>query len=154
MQIKITFVQEAGERTITLWHHLKLHPWTATGVDPTEAPPPDEAARAGPVHSWQYDEIVFTDPFVNFLTTLEMHPPTPLPKTQRKPVPFHISHATPEALAASRGGVPEFNLQMAVDERARLNAATQKAGAMREQILTQLAEKEKELEQLRRQLGD
>ena len=81
-------------------------------------------------------------------------PPTPLPKTRRKPVPFHISFATPEALAASKGGVPEFNMQMAVDERARLNAATQKAGAMRDQILNQLAEKERELEQLRRQLEE
>lgn len=42
------------------------------------------AARL-PVHAWQYDEIVFTDPPANFLNILNAHPPTPLPAKNRRP---------------------------------------------------------------------
>ncbi|KAI0032946.1 yeats family protein [Vararia minispora EC-137] len=154
IQIKITFVQEAGERTITLYHHLKLHPWTATGPDLVEAPPPDEAAKAGPVHSWQYDEVVFTDPYQNFLNTLTLHPPTSLPRTRRKPVPFHLSNNTLTALEASKGGTPEFNKEMEMEERARLERARQQVLAEREKILASNAKKERELEQLKKDLGD
>lgn len=165
VQIKITFVPEAGEKALTLQHPIKLHHWG----EPIEAPPPvpalgsqtpgatpgtkaDEAdvkmetatpkteteepeaqpsqvpteASAGtatgtgtpaaaatteggtpsgeaaaapavaplapmntiaamyPVHAWQYDEVVFSDPPANFMTILEQHPPTPLPARNRR----------------------------------------------------------------------
>lgn len=32
-----------------------------------------------PVQAWQYDEIVFNDPYENFLNILTAHPPTPFP---------------------------------------------------------------------------
>jgi YEATS domain-containing protein 4 len=38
-----------------------------------------------PVHSWQYDEIVFNDPPAAFLEILNEHPPTPLPAKFRRP---------------------------------------------------------------------
>lgn len=154
VQIKITFVQEAGERTITLYHHLKLHPWTVTGSDINEAPPPDEAAKAGPVHSWQYDEVVFTDPFQHFLNTLIMHPPTPLPQARRKPVPFHLSNSTPAALEASKGGTPEFNHQMVIDEGNRIEHARNQIMVERDKLQQVLAEKERELEKLKKALND
>ncbi|WWC94834.1 hypothetical protein V866_001684 [Kwoniella sp. B9012] len=37
-----------------------------------------------PVHSWQYDEIVFSDPPKNFLDILNEHPPKGLPKINRR----------------------------------------------------------------------
>ncbi|WVQ74201.1 hypothetical protein IAR50_003795 [Cryptococcus sp. DSM 104548] len=37
-----------------------------------------------PVHSWQYDEIVFHDPPRVFLDILNAHPPTPLPPKNRR----------------------------------------------------------------------
>lgn len=177
VQIKVTFVPEAGEKALTLQHPIKLHHWgepieappavtaaatpsgtpapaaAATGAEGTPAngssaatddikeakaepdtagqpsvpastagdqskasteastdaatetatPAVDSAAVATPsaapaaalpistvastypVHSWQYDEIVFSDPPANFLQILEEHPPTPLPARNRRP---------------------------------------------------------------------
>ncbi|TXT05951.1 hypothetical protein VHUM_03712 [Vanrija humicola] len=42
-------------------------------------------ASSYPVHAWQYDELVFSDPQTNFLNLLNEHPPTPLPARNRRP---------------------------------------------------------------------
>ncbi|KAI0307054.1 yeats family protein [Multifurca ochricompacta] len=152
IQIRITFIPEAGEKPVLLYHHLKLHPWTASGADADAPPPTDVAAQLGPVHSWQYDEIVFTDPFQQFLNTLTSHPPTQLPKTRRRPVPFHT--ANPSSLDASKGGVPEFTAAMEKEEIQRLEEARKSVVAEQEKLHASLIEKEKELEKLRRDLGD
>lgn len=135
-----------------LYHHLKLHPWTASGAEVDVPPPAEVAAQLGPVHSWQYDEIVFTDPFQQFLNILTAHPPMPLPKARRKPVPFHS--ANPEALEASKGGVPEFTAVMEKDEIRRLEEAKKTVIAEQEKLRASLVEKEKELETLKRELGE
>ena len=150
VQIRITFVQESGEKTIMFYHHLKLHPWTAVGSGEPEIPPPEIAAKAGPVHSWQYDEIVFNDPFQSFLTILTTHPPTILPKTKRRPVPFHT--ANPASLEASNGGVPEFTQEMEKEEADRLENARKQIIAEQSKWRQILIDKEKELAQLQRQL--
>lgn len=152
IQIRITFIPEAAEKPIMLYHHLKLHPWTASGADMDVPPPAEVAAQLGPVHSWQYDEIVFTDPFQQFLNILTAHPPTPLPKARRRPVPFHS--ANPGSLEASKGGVPEFTAVMEKDEIRRLEEAKKTVVAEQEKLRTSLAEKEKELEALKRELGE
>lgn len=149
IQIRITFITESGEKALTLYHHLKLHPWTATG-DP-EIPPIEVAMKLGPVNSWQYDEIVFHDPYQNFLNLLTAHPPTPLPKTKKKPVPFHLAH--PGSLEASKGGVPEFTTLMEKDEADRLEEARKNVIAEQEKWRGILIEKEKELEKLQKQLS-
>jgi YEATS domain-containing protein 4 len=150
IQIKIIFVQDSGEKAITFYHHLKLHPWNLTGEP--EIPPYEEALKAGPVHSWQYDEIVFNDPYNTFLNTLKEHPPTPLPKVRTKPVPFHTSN--PASLEASKGGVPEFTKLMEDDEGARLRIATQTVKEEQKKWEETLREKEKELEQLQKIIAD
>ena len=150
IQIKIYFVPECAEKAITVYHHLKLHPWTAVGSGDPEIPSPEVAARSGPVHSWQYDEIVFNDPFQTFMNILTDHPPTPLPKTKRRPVPFHTAH--PDSLEASKGGVPEFTQEMEKDEAERLEVARKKVIAEQEKWRDTLIEKEKELLRLQRQL--
>lgn len=133
-----------------MYHHLKLHPWTATGEP--EIPPLEVAIKAGPVHSWQYDEIVFHDPYQNFLNILTSHSVTPLPKIKEKdrPIPFHL--ANPGSLEASKGGVPEFNSSMEKEEAERLEEARQSIIAETERWKNILIEKEKELEKLRAQL--
>jgi YEATS domain-containing protein 4 len=148
IQIRINFIPESGEKPITLYHHLKLHPWTATG-DP-EIPHIDTAMQMGPVHSWQYDEIVFIDPTQSFLGILMAHPPTPLPKARKRPVPFNL--ANPGSLEASRGGVPEFNSAMEKEESERLVNGRNAIVAEQERWRGILAEKEKELEQLKKEL--
>lgn len=143
----MTFVPESGEKAMTLYHHLKLHPWTANGEP--EIPPLDVAIKSGPVHSWQYDEVVFNDPYANFLNTLMGHPPTPLPKAKRRPVPFH--QINPASLEASKGGTPEFNMQMEKEEAARLEEAKKQIVAQQDRMKMVLIEKEKELERLQAQ---
>jgi YEATS domain-containing protein 4 len=106
----------------------------------------------GPVHSWQYDEVVFNDPFQTFLNILTDHPPTPLPKTKRRPIPFHTAH--PASLEASKGGVPEFTQGMEKDEAERLETARKKVIAEQEKWRDMLIEKEKELAKLRAQLAE
>lgn len=151
MQIRINFIAEAGEKAMTFYHHLKLHPWAAAGEP--EIPPPEVALRHGPVHSWQYDEIVFNDPFQNFLNILTAHPPTPMPltNTDRRPVPFHITY--PGGLEASRGlGVPEFTRDMEREEAARLGEAKKQILEEHQSLKATLIQKERELESLRRRL--
>ncbi|KAI0938154.1 hypothetical protein AcV7_003427 [Taiwanofungus camphoratus] len=150
IQIRVTFVPESGEKAILFYHHLKLHPWTVVGSGEPEIPPLEAAIKMGPVHSWQYDEIVFNDPFQSFLNILTSHPPTPLPKNRRRPVPFHT--ANPGSLEASKGGVPEFTQQMEREEAERLEAAKKTVVAETDKWREKLIEKEKELERLQRQL--
>ncbi|OSX59350.1 hypothetical protein POSPLADRAFT_1151126 [Postia placenta MAD-698-R-SB12] len=150
IQIRITFVAESGEKAFFTYHHLKLHPWTVVGSTEPDIPPIEAAMKMGPVHSWQYDEIVFNDPFQSFLNILTAHPPTPLPKHTRRPVPFHT--ANPASLEASKGGVPEFTQQMEREEAERLETARKKVVAETDSWRQKLIEKEKELEKLKKQL--
>lgn len=50
------------------------------GGDPAPTPPPQILS---PVYSWQYDEIVFTEPAESLFRLLTQHPPTPLPSQPR-----------------------------------------------------------------------
>lgn len=150
VNIKIYFVPEATEKQITLYHHLKLHPWME---GENAAPPPIELAKKfGPVHSWQYDEIVFNDPFQPFLNVLIAHPPTPLPRTSKKPVPYNT--ANPASLEASRGGVPEFTQAMEKEEAERLEAAKRAVLLEQERLRLRLHEREKELEAEKQAAGE
>ncbi|KAF8204596.1 yeats family protein [Pholiota molesta] len=148
IQIRITFIAESGEKAISFYHHLKLHPWTESGEP--EIPPLDVAMKMGPVHAWQYDEIVFHDPYQNFLTLLTAHPPTPIPKSKRKPVPYHL--ANPSSFSASKGGTPEFNQDMEKEELERLEEARKSVASEQEKWRLLLIEKEKELEQLQKEV--
>ncbi|KIJ20462.1 hypothetical protein PAXINDRAFT_96652 [Paxillus involutus ATCC 200175] len=159
IQIRVNFVAESGEKAITLYHHLKLHPWSVTFSPPGSAfsaepdiPSPETAAKLGPVHSWQYDEIVFTDPFQSFLSLLTTHPPTPLAKTSRKPIPFHISNPT-TLEETKKGGVPEFTSEMEKEEAERLEEARGKIVNEQEKWRGILIEREKELERLQKVLA-
>ena len=159
MQIRLQFVQESGEKPLTLAHPIKLHHWgppvevsphsptiegrgivgipvAGSGSDerkessdgvkaevstpkpsasspksttPAPSPAPNETATQPPetpvpsqpldavqpigpvsiasrlpVHAWQYDELVFSDPPSTFLSILNAHPPTPLPLKNRR----------------------------------------------------------------------
>ncbi|BEI86904.1 hypothetical protein CcaverHIS002_0702500 [Cutaneotrichosporon cavernicola] len=57
----------------------------ATPVEPVIINPYATSVGTYPVHAWQYDEMVFSDPPANFLTLLEQNPPTPLPSRPRRP---------------------------------------------------------------------
>jgi YEATS domain-containing protein 4 len=57
----------------------------ATTPAPAAPAAPVSIATKLPVHAWQYDEIVFSDPPLAFLNILNEHPPTPLPPKNRRP---------------------------------------------------------------------
>ncbi|TDL29364.1 yeats family protein [Rickenella mellea] len=152
IQIRIVFISDCGEKPITFYHHLKLHPWTVDGSGEAENPPPEVALKAGPVHSWQYDEIVFNDPFQSFLNLLTAHPPTPLPKAKRRPVPFHT--ANPASFADTKAGIPEFSQVMIQEEAERLENARKQVIAEQEKWRTVLIEKENELARLKKEMAE
>ena len=135
-----------------LYHHLKLHPWTAIGSgDSSQELSLEAAAKVGPVHSWQYDEVVFNDPFQSFLNILLTHPPTPLPKAKRRPIPFHVSN--PETLDDTQTDqAPEFTVSMIQEEAGRLDKAKKQISAEQERLKALLSEREKELERLNKLL--
>jgi YEATS domain-containing protein 4 len=155
-QIKIMFVPESGEKPIAFYHHLKIHHWSLDPLVPdmnSEAEL-EAARRLGPVQSWQYDEIVFNDPMQLFLDKLMQNPPTPLPKGRKRPIPFHTANPVKEDLEASRGGIPEFSQDMERQEADRLDRAVDAVTLELERWQNKLAERERELEMLRQQLGE
>lgn len=102
------------------------------------------------MHSWQYDEIVFNDPYQSFLNILTAHPPTPLPKTKRRPVPFHT--ANPGSLEASKGGTPEFQQEMEKEEAERLDKALKTIVDETHKWRNKLIEKENELSRVKKEI--
>ena len=80
-------------------------------------------------------------------------PPTPLPKSKRRPIPFHTANATLESLGASQGGVPEFTIQMEKEEQERLETAKKAIIAEQDRWKGILIERERELEVLQKQVS-
>ena len=78
------------------------------------------------------------------------HPPTPLPKMKRRPIPPHPIY--PASLATTRG-TPEFTLAMEREEGERLDSARKDIIAETDKLRAKLIERENELERLKRELG-
>ncbi|GAA6058588.1 hypothetical protein JCM10212_007027 [Sporobolomyces blumeae] len=91
-----------------------------------------------PVHSWQYEEIVFSEPTEQFYTTLLTHPPTPLPPTNRHPKV--LTHAL-----SGGGNIGEFSLEMERSELERLEGAKVKTLKQVDEMRKLLVEYEREL---------
>ncbi|KAF9202497.1 NuA4 histone H4 acetyltransferase complex and the SWR1 complex subunit [Haplosporangium sp. Z 27] len=62
--IKIHFIQNCGEKPLTLYHHLKLHPYEEDGLG-------NPWPKQKPVTSYSYDEIVFNEPADVFYDLLQ-----------------------------------------------------------------------------------
>lgn len=151
--IKIFFVGEASEKPMSFTHHLKLHPWPVDGsalppvmpaageagaVQALDAPEAINMPVLSPVHSWQYEEIIFAEPTETFYSLLLSRPPTPLPKTNRHP------RALVHALGGG-GNFGEFTTQMEQEEGARLDEARNKTLAEIEQLRQKLIGNERDL---------
>jgi len=156
IQIRITFVPESGEKAINVHHLLKLHPFVV--VQQFKDNPAMQNQLPPPIQSWQYDEIVFTDPLQNFFNILVEHPPTPLPATKRRPIPFHVSlpqnsyEADENSGDGKGGGVPaEFTQSMLKEEADRLQMAFNEVQAQIHKVFTLQHAKTRELEALKQQ---
>ncbi|KAH8082570.1 hypothetical protein HD553DRAFT_273917, partial [Filobasidium floriforme] len=78
-----------------------------------------------PVHSWQYDQFVFTDPTTTLYQLLLDHPETPLPRRSlRMGQGKHMGEGAILGVDRGSAGVPlEFTQEMEVAERERLEQA-------------------------------
>jgi YEATS domain-containing protein 4 len=132
---------------------------TSTPGDPNAPANPQPLLE--PVHSWQYDEIVFTDPPKAFLDILLANPPTPLPKMKKRPIPpnpAHVPSLGPQPSVpgtptkGSGGNMPEFTQVLERDEAERLDAAKRAVVDATDAQRVLLIEKEREFERLRREL--
>ncbi|KAG8756323.1 NuA4 histone H4 acetyltransferase complex and the SWR1 complex subunit [Serendipita sp. 396] len=159
IQIRVAFTSECNEKPITLLHLLKLHAYPVVKSiqeDPHLPLPP-------PIQSWQYDEIVFTDPQDNLVNLFVNHPPTPLPPPSlgagiSRPIPWHLAlpksiigdtrNVSGEGIGNQRA-VPGFHNQLAKEEGERLKAAVTEIKTMIEKTRNTLEQKEKELALLR-----
>lgn len=132
-------------------HHLKLHQWGPEGgpTDPSAPPPPPSPY---PVHSWQYDEIVFHEPYQSFLNILTSHAPTLLSAVRRNPVPPHEHQQG--STSDVPGERPEFTAVMERDEADRLETVRKTIIAEADDLRLLLQEKEKELDALKKQTED
>lgn len=154
--IKIFFVPEAFEKPLTFTHHLKLHPWpldlsslppappplplNPDGTEPEPLPSSDPPALVlSPVHSWQYEEIVFVEPTELFYSTLLATPPSPLPTKNRHPKT--LVHAL-----GGGGNFGEFSGEMESSEGGRMDEARKKALREIEEMRKVLVGHEKELQ--------
>ncbi|KAH8918850.1 yeats-domain-containing protein [Atractiella rhizophila] len=107
------------------------------GADPNLSYPPPVQT---PVHSWQYDEIVFTDPTTAFYQTLLANQPTPLPRRAR-----HPWRKTDPPMGAG-GNIGELSIETEEEEADRLDEARVKMRIEIERLREKVMAVEKELE--------
>lgn len=101
--IKIYFVNEANEKNISLYHHLRLHPY---GL------PPDAVLTDADrnVKSIQYDEIVFNEPTEQLFEIMTQKPGNRLPETKKQ---SEFSKETErEEIVRIERGIKEVNVEI------------------------------------------
>lgn len=76
--IRIYFATESNEKNITIYHHLKLHPYK-------EVKPGEEDK---PIKSVLYDEVIFNEPTEKFFSMLTSKPNSYLPEESSETLPF------------------------------------------------------------------
>ncbi|KAK4054785.1 NuA4 histone H4 acetyltransferase complex and the SWR1 complex subunit [Microbotryomycetes sp. JL201] len=126
-----------------------------TALDESAAPSAGGAAGPArqqqlvlsPIHSWQYEEVVFVEPVEQFYAVLLAHPPTPLPANNRHPKV--LKHQL-----GIGGNFGEFSQQMESDERDRMEQARLKVAEEADALKKKLIEHEKELQALKKEVED
>jgi YEATS domain-containing protein 4 len=96
---------------------------TMDGNATTTNPAPEFYVNPLPVHAWQYDELVFSDPTATFYDLLISHPETPLPETSLRQ-PNGEGAGARWGMDKGSAGVPlEFTQEMARGEGEKLERA-------------------------------
>lgn len=80
INIKIHFVDEANEKMVSFYHHLRLHPYYNVKWEPQK--PNDE------ISSVFYDELVFNEPNEEFFKILMSRPGSLLPSNKTETCVF------------------------------------------------------------------
>lgn len=107
---------------------------------PGEDPTIEEAPQLilSPVHSWQYEEVVFSEPTEAFYSLLFSKSPTPLPPANRHPKELIT-------VLGGGGNFGEFSVEMETEEGARLDTATKETMEEIEALRLRLIGGEKDL---------
>jgi len=110
-----------------------------------------DVPAAGPlgVHSWQYDEVVFNDPFQSFLNTLMQHPPSPLPRVRMRGRPHPAHLAVESSLSNQPQPPPEFTTLMEREEVERIEDSRRKVNDETDRLRQVILDKERLLARLR-----
>ncbi|KAL9631072.1 MAG: hypothetical protein Q9164_006090 [Protoblastenia rupestris] len=149
VQLKLFFVPEANEKSQTLWHGLKLHPF---GPDAER-----QRLERATIVSQNYEEVLFTEPVEAFFEVLTSNPSMMGGRGSKG-----AKGAKQSSLAMSRRQGTERTAEVPVKdskenpysqekemaEVARLREAYKKVEAMIKQEKGILAEKEKKREEL------
>lgn len=151
VQLKLYFAAEANEKAQTLWHALKLHPYAGDDVEA-------QRARRDAVVSQNFEEVVFSEPVEAFYDVLTSGPPPPPPPARGKGAKGSKQAAllrkqgerSAEIPFANSEGNP-FSQKEEGMELDRLKEATKTVEGMVKEERAKLAEKEKEMEGLRRE---
>ncbi|KAK4058193.1 NuA4 histone H4 acetyltransferase complex and the SWR1 complex subunit [Microbotryomycetes sp. JL221] len=123
---------------------------TTESLQPAPPPAPPSSQQQlvlSPVHSWQYEEIVFVEPVEQFYAILLSNPPTSLPNENRFPKIFKHQ-------LSIGGNFGEFNLKMELDERDRMEKARLQTFKEIESLKLKLIQQEKELTALKKEVED
>ncbi|CAG8504976.1 14501_t:CDS:2 [Ambispora leptoticha] len=83
LTMKLHFIPESGEKPVTLYHNLRLHPYEDDGSILT-------SNKGKPVSSFQYDELVFTDPTETMYQILLSNTTSNLPTRSTASQPYSI----------------------------------------------------------------
>ena len=146
VQMKLYFVPEANEKAQTLWHPLKLHPYTGDIEGQKE--------RRDSVISQNYEEIIFSEPVEPFYDVLTSGSPVPARgkggKGSKQASLRKQGERSAEIPFANSEGNP-FSQKEEGMELDRLKEAMKTVEAMVKEERIRLAEKEKVMDRLRRE---
>ncbi|SCV05721.1 LANO_0H13718g1_1 [Lachancea nothofagi CBS 11611] len=85
INVKINFVDSAGEKTLSFYHHLRLHKYHNVGTNVVKT---ENDVEGSEVESIFYDEVVFNEPNEDFFKVLMAKPGYLLPSNKTDKIMF------------------------------------------------------------------
>ena len=143
--IKMFFPSEANEKPNSIYHQLKLHPF---GEDKEAA-----KERGDSVVSQNYDEIVFNEPVEAFFDVLTSGPLPAKGKSATKSSKLKKGGDRTAEIPSQESPDNPYSMRTELKELDRLNEAIKQVEALAKEERAHLAEREKELEGLRKTEG-
>ncbi|KAF7731387.1 NuA4 histone H4 acetyltransferase complex and the SWR1 complex subunit [Apophysomyces ossiformis] len=123
IMIKIHFHPVACEKPVTLYHHLRLHPYE-------DDPSGGEWPKDKPVTSFFYDELVFNEPTEAFYQLLNEH--------------HALNPNLPAKKSTKDSTAPQFSLQLEQEEIDRLDNAQREVNSQIAALKQRMAALEQE----------
>lgn len=145
--IKLYYAPESNEKPQTLYHHLRLHAYGDTDKQK------QDMIAANSVTSWLYEEAVFVDPYESFYELLTTPPDRSKgakgngARVMKGGMVGSVGDRSVTLPTGSRPGQP-FSLETQRDEIRRINAGERRVVGQTADLVQELAELKKKLEEL------